>query len=202
MASVPNTNMACNDRECAVCYSETGPFRTLGCGHEFCGGCIKTWYLKGTGTGCPMCRAPIYFKGFAAVREEWAVEQWRNQCVEVVDKYREELINDAFEFAAEFKRESTKRVILRELMQDLKELDRTTRFLMAEGYDAETIDYVLFETDSYYSDRNVGKFRWIDEPVKQLETRYPKVVKSGAKGARRARAPDDQFETVSFLIQI
>ena len=191
--------MAC---ECAVCYSETGPFRKLCCGHEFCGGCIKTWYLKGTGTGCPMCRAPIYFRGFHEVREEWDEEHWRNECSEVVDKYREELINEAFEFAGEFKRASTKAAIMDELIHDLKELDRSTRYLMDEGIAAQWMEYVLYETDAYYSDRNVGKFRWIDEPVKQLETRYPKVVKSGAKGARRARAPDDQFETVTFLIQI
>lgn len=198
MASAPPHIMAC---ECAVCYSETGPFRTLGCGHEFCGGCIKTWYLKGTGTGCPMCRAPIYFKGFAAVRDEWAAEQWRTKCAETADEYRCSRIEDIFEMARAFG-PRWRRVIMSELMDDLKELDRTTRFLMAEGYDADVIDYVLFETDSYYSDRNVGKFRWIDEPVKQPETRYPKVAKSGAKGARRARAPDDKYETVTFLIQI
>jgi hypothetical protein len=89
-----------------------------------------------------------------------------------------------------------------ELMDDLKEIDKTTRFLMDQGYDAESIDYVLFETDSYYSDRNVGKCKWIDEPARPFETRYPKVTKSGAKGARRARAPDDKYETVTFLIQI
>ena len=199
MASAPNTNMAC---ECAVCYSETGPFRKLCCGHEFCGGCIKTWYLKGTGTGCPMCRAPIYFRGFHEVRESWDEEHWRNECSEVVDKYREELINEAFEFAGEFKRASTKAAIMDELIHDLKELDRSTRYLMDEGIAAQWMEYVLYETDAYYSDRNVGKCKWIDEPIKQLATRYPKVAKSGAKGARRARAPDDQFETVTFLIQI
>jgi hypothetical protein len=201
MASVPNTNMACNDRECAVCYSETGPFRTLGCGHEFCGGCIKTWYLKGTGTGCPMCRRPIHFKGFAAVREEWDDEHWRHACAEAADEYRCSRIEEIFEMAKVFG-PRWRRVIMGELMDDLKEIDKTVRFLMAEGYDAESIDYVLFETDEYFSDRNVGKFHWIDEPIKQLATRYPKMTKSGAKGTRRARAPDDQFETVTFLIQI
>ena len=178
MASSPNTNTMASC-ECAVCYSETGPFRKLCCGHEFCGGCIKQWYLKGTGTGCPMCRAPIYFKGFAAVRDEWAAEQWRTKCAEAADEYRVSRIEDVFEMARSFG-PRWRRVIMGELMDDLKELDRTTRFLMYEGYDAETIDYVLFETDEYFSDRNVGKFRWIDEPIKQLATRYPKVTKSGA----------------------
>jgi len=195
----PNTNMA--PCECAVCYSETGPFRTLGCGHEFCGGCIKQWYLKGTGTGCPMCRRPIHFKGFAAVRDAWDEEHWRNKCAEAADEYRVSRIEEIFEMAQVFG-PRWRRVIMGELMDDLKEIDKTTRFLMSEGYDAESIDYVLFETDSYFSDRNVGKYKWIDEPVKQQETRYPKVTKSGAKGARRARAPDDKYETVTFLIQI
>jgi hypothetical protein len=148
-----------------------------------------------------MCRRPIHFKGFAAVREEWNEEHWRNACAEAADEYRVSRIEEIFEMAQVFG-PRWRRVIMGELMDDLKEIDKTTRFLMSEGYDAESIDYVLFETDSYFSDRNVGKSKWIDEPVKQLETRYPKVTKSGAKGARRARAPDDQFETVTFLIQI
>ena len=200
MASAPKNNSTTMACECSVCYSETGPFRTLGCGHEFCGGCIKTWYLKGTGTGCPMCRAPIYFKGFAAVRDEWADEQWRTKCAEAADEYRCSRIEEIFEMARVFG-PRWRRVIMGELMDDLKEIDKTVRFLMAEGFSADSIDYVLFETDEYFSDRNVGKFQWIDEPRLQLATRYPKVTKSGAKGARRARAPDDQFETVTLLIQ-
>ena len=75
--------MACQDRECSVCYSEAGPFRKLTCNHEFCTGCIKTWYLKGSGTGCPMCRRPIYFKGFHNVRDEWDEVAWENRCADV-----------------------------------------------------------------------------------------------------------------------
>ena len=199
MESTPTTTMAC---ECAVCYSDEGPFRKLCCGHEFCGGCIKTWYMKGTGTGCPMCRAPIYFRGFHKVRESWDDEHWRNQCVDVVDKYREELINDAFEFAAEFKRASTQEMILSELMVDLRDLDRSTRYLMDEGIDAGWLEYVLYDTDAYYSDRNVGKFTWIDEPTPTVETRYPKVMKSGAKGARRARARTDPWAEMTVYLLV
>ena len=186
--------------ECAVCYSETGPFRTLGCGHEFCSGCIKQWYLKGTGTGCPMCRRPIHFKGFAAVREEWDDEHWRHACAEAADEYRCSRIEEIFEMAKVFG-PRWRRMIMGELMDDLKEIDKTVRFLMSEGFSADSIDYVLFETDEYFSDRRIGKYRWIDEPSRPFETRYPKVTKSGAKGARRARAPDDQYETISILIQ-
>lgn len=166
--------------ECAVCYSEDGPSRKLCCGHEFCGSCIKAWYQKGTGTGCPMCRAPIYFRGFHQVRDSWNEDHWRNQCETVIDKYRDELINDAFEFAAEFKRATTKEMIMQGLSDDLKDLDRSTRYLMDEGIDAEWLEYVLYETDAYYSDRHVGKYSWIDEPRPQPATRYPKVAKSSA----------------------
>lgn len=165
--------------ECAVCYSETGPFRKLCCGHEFCGGCIKQWYMKGAaGASCPMCRAPVYFKGFHAVRDEWAEEQWRTKCAETIDEYRTSRIEEAFEFASVFG-PRWRRMIMNELAADLKDLDRTARFLVSEGYDAETIDYVLFETDEYFSDRRIGKAKWIDEPVKQQATRYPKMAKRG-----------------------
>jgi hypothetical protein len=194
--------MACNDRECAVCYSEDGPFRKLGCGHEFCGGCIKQWYSKGTGTGCPMCRRPIYFKGFHKVREEWDDDHWRNKCLDVIEEFRSSLIADAFETAAMFTRKKWRESMMDNLVDDLKDLDRTTRLLMDEGIDSTWLDFILNETDDYYSDRHVGKWTWANDPVKPFETKYPKVAKSGAKGTRRARAPSDQFGVVIFLIQV
>ncbi len=198
MSSQPKSNMS--QCECAVCYSETGPFRKLCCGHEFCGACIKQWYLKGTGTGCPMCRRPIYFKGFHKVREEWDEEHWRERCADVVDEYRTERIEEALEIRGEFG-PIWEGFISRQLMDELKELDRTVRFLMDESISPEWIEYVLFETDAYYSDRNVGKWYWDDVPMQLPATRYPKVEKSGAKGVRRVRAQQDLF-TFVFLIEI
>jgi hypothetical protein len=194
--------MACNDRECAICYSEDGPFRKLGCGHEFCGGCIKQWYAKGTGTGCPMCRRPIYFKGFNKVRAEWDEEHWHNQCLDVIEEFRTELISNAFETVAMFSRKKLRAFYLENLMDDLKDLDRTTRQLMDEGVTSNWLEFILFETDDYYSDRHVGKWSWTDDPVKPFETKYPKMGKSSAKGTRRCRAPADQFGVVMFLIQV
>jgi len=194
--------MACNDRECAVCYSESGPFRKLGCGHEFCGGCIKQWYSKGTGTGCPMCRRPIYFKGFHKVRDEWDEEHWHTKCLEVIDEFRTSLIEDAFEMAKFFSRKKWRDQMMENLMDDLKDLDRTSRFAMSEDIDPDWLEYLLFETDDYYSDRRLGKWSWSNDPIKPFETKYPKVEKSGAKGARRARARQDPYSVVVFLIQI
>lgn len=195
-------NMVCNDRECAVCYSEAGPFRKLCCGHEFCGGCIKQWYSKGTGAGCPMCRRAIYFKGFHAVRDEWDEEHWENKCLEVVEEFRTALIADAFETATFFSRKKWRDQLMENLVDDLKDLDRTVRFAMSEGADPSELEYILFETDDYYSDRHVGKWWWSDDPVKPFATKYPKVEKSGAKGTRRARARQDPYSVVVFLIQV
>lgn len=194
--------MACNDRECSVCYSEEGPFRKLCCGHEFCGGCIKQWYSKGTGTGCPMCRRPIYFKGFHKVRDEWDEEHWHTKCLEVIDEFRTSLIEDAFEMAKFFSRKKWRDQMMENLMDDLKDLDRTSRFAMSEDIDPDWLEYLLFETDDYYSDRRVGKWSWSNDPIKPFETKYPKVEKSGAKGARRARARQDPYSVVVFLIQV
>lgn len=192
------TNMAC---ECAVCYSDAGPFRKLTCGHEFCNGCIKQWYMKGTGTGCPMCRRPIYFKGFHKIRDEWNEEHWRNKCFEIIDEYQTERIQEAFEIKGEFG-PIWDAFISSELVSELKDLDRTARFLMSEGIDPDWLEAILYETDDYYSDRNVNKWLWYNDPPKPFETKYPKMAASGAKGTRRARAPADPYVTFVFLIQI
>ena len=194
----PDENM-----ECAVCYSETGPFRRLCCGHEFCTGCVKTWYLKGTGTGCPMCRRPIYFKGFHKVRDEWNEEQWRNACMDVLEEHRAAVLEEAQEFLECFGGgRFWDHIIQPNVMSALKEAERTTRFLMAEGIDSDWLAYVLLDTDDYYSDRHVDKFRYYDEPPRLAETRYPKLAKAGAKGARRARALTDPLWTVSIVVLI
>lgn len=192
-----------NTMECSVCYSEAGPFRKLCCGHEFCSGCIKTWYQKGSGTGCPMCRRAIYFRGFHKLRDEWAEEQHENKCTDVIDQYRTELINDAFEFAAEFRSPGFRKVILGGLMEDLRDLESTTRCLKEWGADSDYIEYILYDTDEYYSDRRIDKCAWEDAPTSPFQTRYPKVQKSNARGERRrSRAREDQWFTLSLTFLV
>jgi hypothetical protein len=192
--------MACNDRECSVCYSEAGPFVKLSCSHEFCTGCIKTWYLKGTGTGCPMCRRAVYFKGFHAVRQQWDEDAWDHKCGEALETAMMECISETFELADNFK-QKYRREIMEELMDDLKGIEKTYRFLKYEGIAAEDIEYILLDTDDYYSDRKINKFYWLDEPVKDRATLYPYVEKSGPKSAR-CRALQDEWATMNLLIQI
>jgi hypothetical protein len=186
--------------ECAVCYGEAGPFQKLCCGHTFCTGCVKTWYLKGTGTGCPMCRAPIYFRGFHKVRDEWDEEAWETRCSEVLGEAIDACIAEAFEMAETFPPEF-KEHILADITDDIGDLEKTFRFLKAENIASEDIAYVLMDTMDYYSDRHMNKVRWLDEPPKEWITRYPGHCDRQRCG-KRARAFMDDWVTLSLVVLI
>ena len=135
--------------ECSVCY-ETGPCRKLCCGHDFCSGCIKSWYLKGTGTGCPMCRRPIYFKGFHKVEEQWNEDAQETRCSEVYDQ----LVDDSFDYLREMLNTFPKEFhafFLRNAMRELRRNERMFVSLKQSGYDSDVIDYLFNETDFYFT---------------------------------------------------
>lgn len=188
--------------ECAVCYGESGPFQKLCCGHTFCKGCVKNWYLKGAaGASCPMCRRPMYFRGFHKVREEWDEEAWEARCSEIMS----EAIDVAFEEAAEMAEcfpEEFSHEIMDSLIEDLQDIDRTMRYLKSEGIAADDIEYVLFETADYYSDRNINKWSWCDEPPRDFQTRYPRLGRGLTGTLKRVRARQDPWFTVSFYIEV
>lgn len=186
--------------ECSVCYGDSGSFQKLCCGHTFCTGCIKTWYLKGRGanTECPMCRAPIYFKGFHKVREQWDEEAWETRCAEVLSEAIDECVAEAVEMAEYFP-DDFRPQIIGDAVNDLKDIERTFRFLKAEGIAAEDIEYVLMDTVDYYSDRHLDRVRWLDEPPKEWFTRYP-VQNAAHRCGARARALMDDWCTVNFVV--
>jgi len=173
--------------ECSVCYGETGPFQKLCCGHDFCTGCVKTWYLKGSGdnTTCPMCRAPIYFKGFHKVRDQWNEEAHDNKCTEVFGEAIDACITQAFEYAEAFPKR-WRPMILRGIIEDVKDLERTYRVLMNYGADPEEIDDAFYYED-YYS-----------EPPKDLAPR--RADRGGARCGKRARARQDPWATFTLII--
>ena len=182
--------------ECSVCYGESGPFQKLCCGHDFCTGCIKTWYLKGTGTGCPMCRAPIYFKGFHKVRDEWNEDAWENKCAEVFSEALDERFAEAQEFAQAFPPKWRNR-IFRELIDDFVEIEKTYRFLKNEGVGPDDMEEVFYWGD-YYSDRHMDQYSYLDEPRKES---VPAVQsRGGGKGFKRARARQDPWVTVTLYL--
>lgn len=160
--------------ECSVCYSETGPFRALSCNHSFCSGCIKNWYLKGTGSGCPMCRRPIYFKGFSKIRNDWNDEAWETKCNEIFVEFMDDCINDAFQMASSLPNRYRKS-ILSAIIDDIKETERTFSVMKKEKYDSEDIEFVLNETDACLSDR--WKSVWYNEPVKHKAVRLNKNIR-------------------------
>jgi hypothetical protein len=147
-----------------------------------------------------MCRAPIYFKGFHKIRDQWAEEAWETRCSEVLSESIDACINEAITtaecFPDEFRNE-----ILDESIEDLRDIERTFRFLKADGVCSEDIDYVLNETADYYSDRHLNKVRWLDEPPKEWITRYP--GKGGAQRCgTRSRALEDEWSSISFVVLI
>ena len=188
--------MACTDRECSVCYSEEGVFQKLSCGHDFCSGCIKTWYLKGTGAGCPMCRAPIYFKGFHKLRDQWDEDAHETKCAEVFSDALDGRFAEAQEFAESFPSKWRSR-IFKELVDDFVEIEKTYRFLKSEGVDHEVMEEVFYWGD-YYSDRHINKCWYLDEPPKEVASRYAITEKSGGKGFKRARARQDPWVTLGI----
>jgi len=154
--------------ECAVCYNDNARC-TLRCSHVFCHGCVKTWYEKGTGEGCPMCRAPIYFKGFIKRREEWVEVAYSGRQDEIVS----EAIGDALEhyeglLESEEVPKFIKRHIRKDLLCELVDLERTGRFLKSERLDNEELEYLVLEDDCYFSDRHLGAKNQGREPPRRL----------------------------------
>lgn len=141
--------------ECSVCY-ETGPCRKLCCGHEFCSGCIKSWYLKGTGTGCPMCRRPIYFKGFHKVEDQWNEDAWEMRCSDAFEHSIEDTLQTLCENLVQWPPEFHA-FFTRYAMKDLRKNERMFSALKENGFDSEEIDYLLNETDVYFV-KNHGIF--------------------------------------------
>lgn len=186
--------------ECAVCYDECARACKLVCGHTFCTKCVKEWYNKGTGTGCPMCRRPMYFKGFHQARDAWDEEAYDTRCSEILSDSMDACITEAFEMAEYFPNKYRKQ-ILEETITDLADMERTFRFLKYEGLSADDIDYVINDTDDYYSDRHINHFRYIDEPVKEWSSRHPGSSTASRFGAR-SRARQDAWFTVSLIYLI
>ena len=188
--------------ECSVCYADvpTGTACKLSCGHSFCNGCIKSWYLKGVnGTACPMCRRPIHFSGFHKVREAWDEEAWETKCADVYGAALDRVFEEAREFAESFGPKWRRR-IFREVAEDFKDMDKTLRALKA--YSAP-IDFIedAFYSDEYYSDRHLDKWEWNDEPAKEVVP--SKAVGFGrARGGKRCRAREDEWATMNFILEL
>jgi predicted RNA-binding protein len=120
-----------------------------------------------------MCRRPIYFKGFKKVEEQWNKDAWETKCADAFEATVEttfENLQSSFviwppEFHAFFRRRAIKDLVMAERMfACLKEC----------GFAAEEIDYLLNETDLYYS-KAEREFK--SEPVREKAAYTPRVNK-------------------------
>jgi hypothetical protein len=140
----------------------------------------------------------MYFRGFHQVRDQWDEDAWEDRCAEVFSSVIDETLEEGFEFASHFGPKGQKR-IMRDLITEIRELERTYNFLKIREIASDDIEYVLTETDDYFSDRHANKCEWIDEPAKDFVTRYP-TRKASARGAARCRALEDEWATLNFVI--
>ena len=80
-------------RSCVVCYTEHEKIKLV-CNHSFCYDCIKQWYLKNP--SCPMCRSPLYFRGFYKIRNKWNQEQQEKQFNEIYEECVDDIMENSF----------------------------------------------------------------------------------------------------------
>jgi hypothetical protein len=103
-----------------------------------------------------MCRRPIYFKGFHKVEEQWSEDAWETRCSEVF----EQTVEDEMEYLKEMLTlwpPEFHAFFLRKAMKELKKNERMFSSLKEGGFEAEEIDYLLNETDFYFT-KMVGPY--------------------------------------------
>jgi hypothetical protein len=120
-----------------------------------------------------MCRAPIYFKGLYKKQEEWANEAYEAKVSDIFGEYFEQTLETGIEDANEFVeifhkscRKELKASCMKEIMSDLKNLEKTHRFLRHEQVDQEEIEDVHYYGD-YYSDRALNSKNQFRERPRQ-----------------------------------
>jgi hypothetical protein len=141
----------------------------------------------------------VYFKGFHKVRDQWNDEALDNKCTEVFGAALDERFAEAQEFAESFPPKWRSR-IFKELVEEFVEIEKTYRFMLNEGVGPEDMDEVFYWGD-YYSDRHMNKYWYLDEPRKELASRYPWLGQNSRSG-KRVRARQDPWVTVSFYFEV
>lgn len=153
--------------ECPVCYEKVANCKLV-CGHKFCKSCVKTWYLKGTEPSCPMCRKRIHYRRMPILK--WNTEAEEEQKQQVFQASFDELVQSIMEpltfqirgneipdtpgFIQKIEGDTLTLHRTNMHMYELEDLQKTFRVIQHVA-SIDEIDYVLNETDEYYSDRRV-----------------------------------------------
>jgi len=139
----------------------------------------------------------MYFKGFHKIRDQWDEDSWEEKCSDIFGQAIDEAFEQSSELAEMFGRRTGRQIMLN-LVEDIKELESTLNALKSWSVSSEEIEYIILETDDYYSHRRSNRSKWEDEPVKEFLTRYP-MRKDGKKGGKRCRALEDEWATLNIV---
>lgn len=129
------------------------------------------------------------------MRDQWDEDAYDTRCSEILSETIDRALNQAREMSEYFGQD-----ILDEVTEDIADIEKTWRFLRSEDVCSDDIDYVLNETDDYYSDRRIDKIWYIDEPPKDIVTRWASTT--GSQPAKRVRARVDPWSIISFYVEV
>lgn len=134
-----------------MCYEElNGKVTTNKCGHCFHTRCFYEWYLKAEEPSCPMCRAPVLFKGIIK-------SGWKKSVVENSSSV-EEFTDWVFD---EMNHDETLKPHALHVIKEAQVLWHTASEL---GYDKDEIDYMLWTFD-WISPKHITRNGPKDRPV-------------------------------------
>lgn len=156
-----------------MCYEKRAN-KKLVCGHEFCGDCVKTWYMRGTAT-CPMCRQNLHYRRMPV--NKWREEADENKKKTVFQESFDELLEDIMTpitvtakrnenipyddwFLMRFTPVTSpdgKSITFHRKnvsVSDFADLEKTYKAIK-DDCSIEELEYILRDTDDYYSDRFV-----------------------------------------------
>ena len=149
--------------ECPVCYEECSCLKLV-CGHSICRGCVKEWTLKGCNDGCPMCRKPVYYRGFQKHRKQWQEERIEAKYNETLDDIFGELIEGFYDDFDDLEMGEVMPYWI--LTEDMKEIEHTFNSLKRHGEHPDDIAFLIMEEGLQLSERG-QRWEWDDEPVKE-----------------------------------
>lgn len=175
--------------ECPVCYCEEAQCHLV-CGHSFCNECTKKWWLKSTEGNCPMCRAPLYFKGLRTMAQRWEEERHEQIKESVYTRIFDEIMDDLGE---EF--DDIEGTLAMFALRDFDE--RFRKF--ANEYDWEFTEEELYDiVGDVFTDFYLEKTLWDEHPPNNLL--FVPKAKNGTERVIRMATGRDTPTPPSVLI--
>ncbi len=145
--------------ECPVCYDHDAKCNFT-CGHTFCKTCTTKWIQKGN-TTCPMCRAPICFKGIIKQRKILKIESLHELYVDIVSEMFEEYFDeykDVFMIFLLVVQERFNYTLKKFQNITMEQMDLVLRYTWISICDlVEDTTYIIYEPQTYRKFLFVGR---------------------------------------------